>query len=99
LGKELLIVFGGIMQTYERIIEFLDSNGTTPVNMATIHRELKNAGIKMSYIRLSGYLEALNDLDMISLVSVPPAKGYMSITGFWRLYGKKYSKIKKRMEG
>ena len=87
------------MEIYEKIIEFLSSNGTTPANMATIHRELKNAGIKMSYIRLSGYLEALNDLDMIALISVPPAKGYMSITSFWRLYGEKYSKIKKRIEG
>ena len=87
------------MQKYEVIIKFLDSNGTKPVNMATIHRELKGSGIKISYVRLSGYLEALDDLDMIALISVPPSKGYMSITSFWRLYGKKYSDIKKKVEG
>jgi hypothetical protein len=86
------------MQTYKKIIEFLESNGMLPVNIVRIHKELKNSGIEMSRIRLSGYLEALSDLDMIAYVPVPPAKGYMSITGFWRMYGEKYSKMKKIME-
>ena len=63
------------MQVYKEIIRVLESHGTTAINITRIQNELGESGTKITSVRLSGYLDALSDLDMIAFIPALPAKG------------------------
>lgn len=84
---------------YKDVMRVIEQSGMTPLSISEIHRRLKNININISTVMLSGYLMALENLDLVAAVPASPAKGYMSVTSFWRTFGKKYKKQRKSRNG
>jgi len=85
-----------MLNIYNSIITVIENSGTIPLTMSEINRRLNICGVKISPCSLGGYLRAMNDLEKIAYIASTPSNGgYLSITAYWRLIGKRYHDVMK----
>lgn len=83
-----------MLNVSNNVAAILEASGTIPLTMTEINRRLKLRGVKISPCSLGGYLHALNDLEKIAYIASTPSQGgYLSITSYWRLIGKRYHDV------
>jgi len=85
-----------MLNIYNNIITVIEASGTIPLTITEIRRHLGSRGIDIQMCHLSGYLHSLNDLERVAYIPTTDTRGgYLSITAYWRLIGKRYHDVMK----